>query len=232
MKEHYSFEELVDIIARLRGENGCPWDKKQTHESLLKYLVEESYEFIDATEHGTPDQMADELGDVLLQILLHSRIGEEQGTFALQDVIDHIAKKMIVRHPHVFGQASVSGAEEVLKNWEQIKYENGEQKTPIQMLKSFSKSYSTLLRGQKIVEKLKKMRNIRNFQKESIDKIDEILDNKGRLCTKTDPEAEIGAALFDLILKAEAQHISADMCLNHYLDKLLAICEEELANIT
>ncbi len=230
MKEHYRFEELVDIIAQLRGENGCPWDKKQTHESLLKYLVEESYEFIDATENGTADQMADELGDVLLQILLHSRIGEEQGTFTLQDVIDHIAKKMIVRHPHVFGQVSVSGAEEVLKNWEQIKYENAEPKTPIQILKSLSKSYSTLLRGQKIVEKLKKMGNIQNFQKESIDKIKEILDNKDRLCTQTDAEAQIGASLFDLILKAEAQHISADMCLNHYLDKLLEVCETELAS--
>ena len=116
MKEHYSFEELVDIIAVLRGKNGCPWDRKQTHETLFKYLIEESYEFIDAAGHGTDEQMADELGDVLLQVLLHSQIGREKGTFDIQDVIDHIAKKMIIRHPHVFSGRTVADSEEVLKN--------------------------------------------------------------------------------------------------------------------
>lgn len=232
MKEHYSFEELVDIIAVLRGENGCPWDRKQTHETLFKYLIEESYEFIDAAEHGTDEQMADELGDVLLQVLLHSQIGREKGTFDIQDVIDHIAKKMIIRHPHVFSGRTVADSEEVLKNWEQIKYENSENKTPAEVLRSISKSYSTLLRGQKIVEKLKKMRNIHTFEQESIDKINEILDNRDRLCTEKNMESDIGAALFELILAAEENKISADMCLNHYLDKLLLVCENELSNIT
>lgn len=232
MKEHYCFEELVDIIAVLRSEKGCPWDRKQTHETLLKYLIEESYEFIDAAERGTAEQMADELGDVLLQILLHAQIGKEKGTFDIQDVMDHLARKMIIRHPHVFSDTNVSGSEEVLKNWEEIKYENSDKKTPAEVLKSISKSYSTLLRGQKMVEKLKKMRNIHIFQQESIDKINEILDNKDKLCAEKNMEADIGAAFFELILTAEENKISADMCLNHYLDKLLLACENELSNIT
>lgn len=232
MKEHYSFEELVDIIAVLRSENGCPWDRKQTHESLFRYLIEESYEFIDAAEHGTNDQMADELGDVLLQVLLHSQIGRENGAFDIQDVIDHIAKKMIVRHPHVFSDTTVSDSEEVVANWEQIKYENSEKKTPAEMLQSISKSYSTLLRGQKIVEKLKKMRNIHTFKQESIDKINEILDNRDRLYDEQNAESDIGAALFEIILTAEKNKISADMCLNRYLDKLVLVCEDALSNIT
>ena len=232
LKEHYSFEELTDIIATLRGENGCPWDRKQTHASLLKYLVEESYEFIDAAENGTSDDMADELGDVLLQILLHAQIGKEEGTFTIQDVIDHLAKKMIVRHPHVFSDAVVSSSEEVKQNWEQIKYENSAKKKPAEILQSISKSYSPLLRGQKIIQKLKKMRDIHTFSQESIDKINEIVDNRDRLCDIQDTETAIGAAIFELIVKAEKDKISAEMCLNRYLDKFLLVCEEELANLT
>ncbi len=230
MKEHYTFDELVDIIAMLRSENGCPWDRKQTHASLLKYLVEESYEFIDAFEHGNPDQMADELGDVLLQVLLHAEIGKEQGTFSMEDVIDHIAKKMIVRHPHVFSDAVAEDAEEVLKNWEQIKYDNGEKKTPLQILKSITKSYSSVLRAQKIVEKLKKLRNIENFEQETIDKMDEILDNRSRCTVSCTPEIQVGAELFAVICKAEKQKLSADMCLNQYLDKLIEAFEDSLPN--
>lgn len=132
----------------------------------------------------------------------------------------------------MFSGRTVADSEEVLKNWEQIKYENSENKTPAEVLKSISKSYSTLLRGQKIVEKLKKMRNIHTFEQESIDKINEILDNRDRLCTEKNMESDIGAALFELILAAEENKISADMCLNHYLDKLLLVCENELSNIT
>ena len=110
---------------RLRSPGGCPWDAEQTHESLLKYLLEESYEFIDAVEKGNRVEMREELGDVLLQVFFHARMAEESNEepFSIEDVAEGVADKLIRRHPHVFGDAKVSGSEEVLENWEAIKTE-------------------------------------------------------------------------------------------------------------
>ncbi|NQT94349.1 MAG: MazG family protein, partial [Lentisphaerae bacterium] len=98
---------LLDVVARLRGEGGCPWDREQTLESLKQYLVEESYEVLDAIDDGDPEQHKDELGDVLLQVLLHSRIRSEEGTFTFSDVVDVLTEKLVRRHPHVFGDVKV-----------------------------------------------------------------------------------------------------------------------------
>jgi len=110
---------------RLRSPGGCPWDAEQTHESLLKYLLEESYEFIDAVEKGNRVEMREEIGDVLLQVFFHARMAEESNEepFSIEDVAEGVADKLIRRHPHVFGDAKVSGSEEVLENWEAIKKE-------------------------------------------------------------------------------------------------------------
>jgi len=112
---------LHDIVARLRGENGCPWDREQTVESLKPCLVEETYEVIDAIDSGVSEHHEEELGDLLLQIVLQSRIREEQGEFSLNDVAHKICEKLVRRHPHVFGDVDVSDSRQVLKNWEQIK---------------------------------------------------------------------------------------------------------------
>ncbi|MDR6227101.1 nucleoside triphosphate pyrophosphohydrolase [Desmospora profundinema] len=117
------FSYLEEIVARLRAPDGCPWDRKQTHESLRPYLLEESYEFLEAVEKEDPDAMADELGDVLLQVLLHSQIAREEGTFDIRDVIVNLADKLIRRHPHVFGDAKAKNATEVKQKWEEIKRE-------------------------------------------------------------------------------------------------------------
>lgn len=115
------FQALRKVIADLRGPNGCPWDREQTHESLKKYLVEETYEVLDAIDTGDEDLLIEELGDVLLQVMLHAQIGEDDGYFTIQDVIRAITEKMIRRHPHVFGAVSVDSADEVVKNWDEIK---------------------------------------------------------------------------------------------------------------
>src|SRR5690606_31335792 len=107
------FSTLRAIIAELRGPNGCPWDKKQTHESLKKYLIEEAYELLDAIDRDDIDNMIEELGDVLLQIMLHAQIGEDDGMFAIDDVIESISEKMVRRHPHVFGDVEAADADEV-----------------------------------------------------------------------------------------------------------------------
>jgi tetrapyrrole methylase family protein / MazG family protein len=123
MADQRSIDRLLDIVARLRGEGGCPWDRKQTLETLKPYLIEESYEVLDAIDSGDPGHHAEELGDVLLQVVLQSRIREEQGEFAFDDVAEHIAEKLVRRHPHVFGDVTVSGPDEVVRNWEAIKAE-------------------------------------------------------------------------------------------------------------
>ena len=117
------FERLVALQAQLRAPGGCPWDREQTHESLRKYLVEETYEVLDAMEGGDAREFASELGDLLLQVVFHSVMAEEAGRFTVADVIESIHSKMVRRHPHVFGDVKAATSAEVLKNWEQLKAE-------------------------------------------------------------------------------------------------------------
>lgn len=120
-----NMEELIDIVAKLRGDGGCPWDREQTHTSLKKGCIEEACEVVcginiyDKT--GNPDNLKEELGDLLLQILLHAQIAKEEGLFDIEDVCGELSEKLIRRHPHVFGDVCVKDSEEVLKNWDEIK---------------------------------------------------------------------------------------------------------------
>jgi tetrapyrrole methylase family protein / MazG family protein len=114
-------QKLVDLVERLRGENGCPWDRQQTRESLKPMLIEEAYEALDALDGGDPSELLDELGDLLFQVVFHAQIAREKGEFQLSDVIDRHHEKMIRRHPHVFGEARLETADAVLRNWEDIK---------------------------------------------------------------------------------------------------------------
>ena len=117
------FERLVGVQARLRAEGGCPWDREQTHETLRTYLIEEAYEVLEALEAGDDQKFAEEMGDLLLQIVFHSQIAREEGRFDVRDVIREIHDKMVRRHPHVFGETKAKDSAEVLKNWEQLKAE-------------------------------------------------------------------------------------------------------------
>src|SRR6201997_3602200 len=116
-----AFAKLVAVMARLRAPNGCPWDREQTHTTLRTYLIEEAYEVLDALESGDDEKFAEEMGDLLLQVVFHSQIAAEQGRFTVSDVIREVHEKMVRRHPHVFGEKRAKDAAEVLRNWEQIK---------------------------------------------------------------------------------------------------------------
>ncbi|MBM4406934.1 MAG: nucleoside triphosphate pyrophosphohydrolase [Chloroflexi bacterium] len=131
-KDLESFETFLAIIARLRGPDGCPWDKKQTHATLRKYLLEETHEALEAMDADDPKRLAEELGDVLLQVGLNAQIGRDNGTFTIKDVLRTINAKLIHRHPHVFGEVKVSGADEVVANWEKLKaQEKGERQSAL-----------------------------------------------------------------------------------------------------
>ena len=124
----YSYEELLNVIAQLRGEHGCPWDKAQTHESLIPCLRNECEEVVQAIEQHDEENLCEELGDVLLQVLLHARIAEEEGQFAMADVVNGLEEKMVRRHPHVFGNEEYGSPEQNQARWEEIKRQEKEAK--------------------------------------------------------------------------------------------------------
>lgn len=119
--KRYTLPDLLDIMAKLRAPDGCPWDKKQTHQTLLNYLIEESYEFIDAVENADKANMQEELGDVLLQVVFHAQLAKESGDFEFADVVQGISDKLVRRHPHVFGELKLDTAESVEKKWDELK---------------------------------------------------------------------------------------------------------------
>ena len=147
------FYDFCKIVEKLRAPDGCPWDREQTHQTLAKHLLEEAYEAADAIEEGDSEKIADELGDVLLQIVMHAQIGSEEGTFTIDDITDAVSRKMIERHPHVFGNVSVKNSEEVLDNWEEIKKAQRGQKTVYEAMQSVTRSLPALTRATKIIGK-------------------------------------------------------------------------------
>ncbi|MDD3192400.1 MAG: nucleoside triphosphate pyrophosphohydrolase [Oscillospiraceae bacterium] len=150
LKERYGFEDLVQIMRVLRGPGGCPWDAEQTHESIRKNLIEETYEAVEAIDARDPVLLQEELGDVLLQVIYHAAMEEEQGSFAIGDVCDGVCKKLVLRHPHIFGDVQADTAEEVLSNWEAIKQREKGQKTATETLESVPKVLPSLMRAEKI----------------------------------------------------------------------------------
>ena len=155
----YSFEDLVKIMETLRSENGCPWDKEQTTHSLLPYLVEESFEFIDAAQEGDAAHMCEELGDVLLQVVFHAQVMKESGDFTVDDVVQGICEKMIRRHPHVFGDAQVDNSSEVSRRWEKIKAQEAThlKDADKSVMDKVSRSMPTLARTQDIIRRVAKV---------------------------------------------------------------------------
>lgn len=155
-KKDYTFEDLIGIIKVLRGENGCPWDKVQTHESVKMNLVEEAYEAVEALDSGNKDAFADELGDVLLQVVFHSQIGESENTFTITDVLNHVCNKMISRHTHIFGTDKADTPEEVLATWEKNKIKEKGLLGVTQGMKDVCSYLPALMRAQKVSSKAAK----------------------------------------------------------------------------
>ena len=150
-KPKYDFNDFVEIIKILRSPNGCPWDKEQTHESLKSNLIEESYEFLSEIDKNNIEGMQEELGDVLLQVLMHAQIAQDNGSFNINDVIDGIAKKMVFRHPHVFGEDKAATSDNALDLFNQQKQKEKHFDKQVDVLKSIPESYPALIKAQKTV---------------------------------------------------------------------------------
>lgn len=198
-----NFSKLRKIIAALRAPDGCPWDREQTHESLKKYLIEETYEVVDAIDSGDIDHLIEELGDVLLQVMLHGQIGEDEGYFTIDDIIEVLAEKMIRRHPHVFGTVKVEGTEDVLRNWEEIKKkEKGKQ--DVSLLKGVSYSLPNLMRAYELQKKAakvgfdwKEIRPALDKVKEELQEFEDELNGSGEQTIFA--KEEFGDLLFALV---------------------------------
>ncbi|MDZ7542999.1 MazG family protein, partial [Clostridium perfringens] len=151
------FNDLVEIIDTLRGENGCPWDIEQTHESIKNQLLEEAYEVIDSINNDDIDGMIEELGDVLLHVVFHGSIGKEDGYFNVYDIIESICNKMIYRHPHVFGEGKADNSGEVLSNWEELKKMEKSFTTVTEEMNAIANALPSLIRAHKVQKKASKV---------------------------------------------------------------------------
>jgi tetrapyrrole methylase family protein/MazG family protein len=196
-----SFDELLTIMRRLRGPGGCPWDAEQTHESLKRYLVEETYEVIEAIDNRSPDSLKEELGDLLLQPVFHAVIAEEIGTFNMADVITTLCEKLIRRHPHVFGDLEIKDSQAQVENWENIKKVE-KQNERRSALSGVPPHLPALLKAQKITEKAARV----GFDWEHVDQvnakvIEELHEFEEAMATGDNErmEAELGDLLFAIV---------------------------------
>ncbi len=150
IKNHYGVDDLLEIMRLLRGEGGCVWDREQDHHSIRNNFIEETYEAVEAIDREDPVLLQEELGDVLLQVVFHARMEEEAGGFSFSDVCDGICKKLIYRHPHVFGDVSVENSGQVLENWDKLKTVEKHQETAASTLEAVSRALPALVRAAKV----------------------------------------------------------------------------------
>lgn len=227
-KEKHDIESLLEIMAILRSENGCPWDREQDHRSIRKDFIEETYEAIDAIDKDDPTLLREELGDVLLQLVFHSRIEEEKGIFNFNDVIDDICVKLIHRHPHVFGDSVAETSGAVLENWDKIKKEEkkSERKTVTDELKAVPMSLPSLMRAQKIGKRAGKVGFDFSSTEEAFDKVreevEEVFDEINK--KEVDParvKEEIGDLLLAVTNVARFTGIDCEEALAQSCDKFI-----------
>lgn len=218
------FNDLLDIMDTLRGEEGCPWDREQTHESLKKYLVEECYEVLEAVDEKNDDMLIEELGDVLLQIVFHSRIGKEEGYFNINDVIKGICNKMIQRHPHIFGEIQVSNSDEVLANWDEIKKKEKGFQTYTDELRHIAKNLPSLMRAEKIQAKASKIGFDWDKVEGALDKVFEEFEEVKHVYNSTDKARileELGDLLFSVVNVCRFLDIDPEYALNYTIGKFI-----------
>lgn len=218
----YGIEDLCDIVVILRSEIGCPWDREQTHKSIRNDFIEETYEVIEAIDTENRELLREELGDVLLQVVFHARIEEEKGEFTIDDVANDICKKLIHRHPHVFGDISVSGTGEVLSNWEKIKSDEKSRKTYTDKLRSIPPMLPALMRATKIGKKAK-MFDFPDTES-VISKLDEeIAELKEAVLEKSNEDMfeEMGDVLLTLTSLSRKLGIDPEQALNASANKFI-----------
>lgn len=221
-KKRFDAQDLLNLMRILRSDKGCPWDRKQTHQSLRPYLIEEAYETALAIDEGDGEHMSDELGDVLLQIALHAVIGEQYGTMEWTDITTNICRKMIARHRHIFGEDHCDTAEQVADNWSRIKQEERGFTTKTQELMDIKKGLPPLLRAEKVQKKAREAGFDWDDPLEALQKVEEEAGEvRAELRAGRDPREEIGDLLFAAVNTARLAHVSSEEALTGCTEKFI-----------
>jgi len=217
------FRKLVEMMAALRGKNGCPWDKEQTRESLKPFLVEETYEVLEAIDEGNPAKMKEELGDLLFQIVFHCQIANERKEFDIHDVIEKIEEKMVGRHPHVFGNARYETSKEVLEQWEERKREEGKSRESI--LEGIPRELPSLLKAHRVQARASRVGFDWNQVEDVVVKLDEELREFRKALEKKDRkeiEDELGDLFFVLVNISRFVGVNPEDALRKTISKFIS----------
>lgn len=221
---NHHFYRLKEVIQTLRGPNGCPWDRKQTHESLREYALEEVYELIEAIHLEDDELIVEELGDLLLQVMLHSQIGEDAGYFTIDDVIGTLTNKMIYRHPHVFGDNMIESMSDLTKKWEQLKQKESGKKDRKSILDGIPKQMPALLKSYSIQKKASKVgftwKNVNDVWRKLLEELEEVKEAI-EADDKVEIEKEFGDVFFVLVNLARYYHIHPEIALNRANEKFM-----------
>ena len=222
-REHYTFDDLLKIVRILRHPGGCPWDMEQTHKSLRRCLVEETCEVLEAIDREDDTLLCEELGDVLLHIVFHASLAEDAGAFTMDDVADGICKKMIYRHPHVFGDTAVSGTGQVLANWETLKRVEKGQKSDTDTLEAVARTLPALWRAEKILKKAAAAGFTWPDISGAMEKLAEEQDELQRaVAEQSNVREELGDVLFAAAAVARFAGIDPEEALQEASDKYIA----------
>ena len=223
-KERYNISDLLRIMEILRAPGGCPWDGEQTHESIRSNMIEEAYEVIDAIDRRDTAGMQEELGDVLMQVVFHSRMEEEKGSFGFGDVVDGVCKKLVYRHPHVFGAGNASTTEQVLRNWDALKKAEKSQKTVTESMESLPKGLPALIKSAKVQQKAARAGFDWPDESGAMEKVEEELSELKEAIAMKDFQAceeELGDLLFSVVNVSRFLHVDAEQSLSGAAQKFV-----------
>ncbi len=222
-RKRYAYSDLIRVMDTLRSKNGCPWDKEQTHASLKRYLIEESYEVLEAIDSGDTQALYDELGDVLLQVVFHAKIAQQNGEFDDTDITTAVCAKMISRHTHIFGSGVADTASDVIDNWEKIKKDEKGQKTQTEVLRHIPKSMPALLRSEKVQHKAAHIGfDFRNVSEALFKLREEIDELEHDVNSSIDAEEEFGDLLFAVVNISRLAQVEPETALQKATDKFIS----------
>lgn len=216
----WSADPLVEVMTHLRGPDGCPWDKEQTHQTLRKYLLEEAYEAVEAIDLGDPDKLCEELGDVLLQVVFHAQVAREQGDFDFHDIVQSITAKLVRRHPHVFGTARAETAEDVTRTWEAVKRAEGGNRRSDSVLDGVSKALPSLTRAFDVQKKAAKVGFDWDDLQGPVEKVREELAEV-LAAAPAEREGELGDLLFAVVNVARMLKVDPELALTQTTAKFI-----------
>ena len=208
-QKSFTVEDLRTILKILRSESGCPWDREQSHKTITKDLLEEAYEVVEAIESESDEMLCEEIGDLLLQVVFHTTIGEEDKAFSFDDAVNGVCIKMVERHPHVFGDVIAETSDKVLTNWEKIKSETKKQETLYDRLAAVPVTFPALMRAQKLIHRAEK-----GGETVSAGAYD--------FTASKDKETAVAEALWQLISAADKAGVDAETALRHYSESFTA----------